>query len=72
MSVADDKWEALGPWEADPVGGTPQQLEVIDEKLHLFYVGKDASVHYLVFDPDTGNWQGKAVRVTLTGEWFLS
>ncbi|KAI1385441.1 uncharacterized protein F4822DRAFT_344320 [Hypoxylon trugodes] len=57
MSAAEKKWKAFGPLDGDPISGTPQYLEVIDDKLHLFYVEKDAGIGYLVLDPGTGKWQ---------------
>ena len=60
MSAGEDRWEAFGPLQATPTEGTPQQLEIIDDKLHLFYVGTDSSIHYSVLDAATNSWQGKA------------
>ncbi|RYO94327.1 hypothetical protein DL766_000604 [Monosporascus sp. MC13-8B] len=57
MSAGEDRWEAFGPLQAKPIEGTPQQLEIIDDKLHLFYVGTDSSIHYLVLDAATSSWQ---------------
>ncbi|KAI0836967.1 hypothetical protein F5Y06DRAFT_288220 [Hypoxylon sp. FL0890] len=64
MSVADNEWKSFGPLKGNPVLGTPQCLEVIDDKLHLFYVEKDAGIGYLVLDPDTGNWQVNLLKNT--------
>ncbi len=60
MSASSKTWNAFGPLEGDPVPGTPQCLEVIDDKLHLFYVEIDSGVSYLVHDPKTGNWTGES------------
>lgn len=62
MSVAEDKWEPFTHPEADPVAGTPQCLENIDDKMHLFYVRNDGSLRYLVLNYDTGKWQGESSR----------
>ncbi|KAI1103040.1 hypothetical protein F4804DRAFT_342806 [Jackrogersella minutella] len=64
MSAADDEWEAFGPLDGDPVLGTPQCLEVIDDKLHLFYVEIDGGIGYLVLDSATGNWQVNVLNNT--------
>lgn len=61
-SAGGGEWKALSPLEADPVVGTPQLLDVIDDKLHLFYVGKDGSIRYQVLDPMTSSWQDNALR----------
>ena len=58
MSVADNKWKTLGPFGGSPVLGTPQCLEVIDDKLHLFYVEEAVGIGYLAFD-SAGNWKGE-------------
>ncbi|KAI5462815.1 hypothetical protein BGZ63DRAFT_462195 [Mariannaea sp. PMI_226] len=57
MSVAEGEWKKLGPLKADPVTGTPICLDVIDDKLHLFYASKDSSVRYLVLNSATNDWQ---------------
>ncbi|KAI4861946.1 hypothetical protein F4820DRAFT_432084 [Hypoxylon rubiginosum] len=57
ISVDKDEWEAFGPLEGNPASGTPQCLDVINDKLHLFYVEKGGGISYLVLDPDTGDWQ---------------
>ncbi|KAI1409213.1 hypothetical protein F5Y13DRAFT_182117 [Hypoxylon sp. FL1857] len=64
MSVADNKWKSFGPLEGNPVLGTPQYLEVIDERLHLFYVEEDAGIGYLVLDPNTDNWKVNLLKKT--------
>ena len=61
MSLSENNWDKFGPLEADPVVGTPLCLETIDNKLHLFYIGKDSGVRFLVLDSDKGQWQGMAV-----------
>lgn len=60
MSASSKTWNAFGPLKGDPVPGTPQYLEVIDDKLHLFYVEIDSGVSYLIHDPKTGNWTGES------------
>lgn len=76
MGVGEAEWKTFGPLDAEPIAGTPQHLEVIDGKLHLFYVLQRGGIGYHVLDPDTGNWQGEAresshpkffVRDTLAG-----
>ncbi|KAI1136479.1 hypothetical protein F5Y05DRAFT_391421 [Hypoxylon sp. FL0543] len=57
MSIADNEWESFGPLKGSPVSGTPQHLEVIDDKLHLFYIEKDAGIGCFILDTDTGNWK---------------
>lgn len=61
MSGPEGEWKAFGPLEADPRHGTPHCLEIIDDKLHLFYIGKDANVQFTVLDADTGKWQSAKV-----------
>lgn len=63
ISVDKDEWEAFGPLEGNPASGTPQCLDVINDKLHLFYVEKGGGISYLVLDPDTGDWQGKSQNI---------
>lgn len=65
MSVADDKWEAFSPPEADPLAGSPLCLENIDDKMHLFYVGKKKDLRYLIFDPATSKWSGEVTLITM-------
>ncbi|KAG8532880.1 uncharacterized protein KY384_002758 [Bacidia gigantensis] len=62
MSAAEDKWEAFSPPEADPLAGTPLCLENIDDKMHLFYVGKNSNLRYLLFDPAIGKWQDNVLQ----------
>ncbi|KAI1371258.1 hypothetical protein F4677DRAFT_457232 [Hypoxylon crocopeplum] len=64
MNVSEDEWKTFGPLEGNPVLGTPQCLEVIDDKLYLFYVEEDAGVGFLVLDPETGDWQANLLRNT--------
>ncbi|KAH7304132.1 hypothetical protein B0I35DRAFT_484621 [Stachybotrys elegans] len=65
MSTGEGRWEEFDLPQATPMEGTPQQLGIIDEKLHLFYVGTDSTIHYTVLDTPTSNWQGdKAVPGT--------
>jgi hypothetical protein len=61
MSAGEERWEEFGPLQAEPIEGTPQQLEIVDEQLHLFYVGTDSSIHYLVLDAATRSWQADKV-----------
>lgn len=58
-SMSEDDWEVFGPLGGNPLSGTPQCLDIISEKLHLFYIEEDGSIKYLVLDSDTGDWQGK-------------
>ncbi|KAI2616848.1 hypothetical protein GGR54DRAFT_224093 [Hypoxylon sp. NC1633] len=64
MSAGEKSWSSFGPLEGNPISGTPQRLEVIDEKLHLFYVEKDAGIGYLVRDSKTGDWQANLLKNT--------
>ncbi|KAG4221756.1 hypothetical protein PC116_g29768 [Phytophthora cactorum] len=64
MNTGKDEWASFGPLKAAPVLGTPQCLEVINDKLHLFYVEKDSGISYLVFDPFTGNWKANVLQNT--------
>ncbi|KAH8887283.1 hypothetical protein GQ53DRAFT_656706, partial [Thozetella sp. PMI_491] len=64
MNVGDG-WTAFGPLEAAPMVGTPQVLDVIDDKLHLFYIGEEGGLHYLIFDQEKGTWQGEPARATM-------
>ncbi|KAI0121864.1 hypothetical protein F4814DRAFT_445816 [Daldinia grandis] len=64
MSTGENEWTSFGPLKGDPVVGTPQFLEVIDDKLHLFYVEKRSEIGYLVFNSRTGNWQAKVLENT--------
>ncbi|KAI0179867.1 hypothetical protein GGR52DRAFT_568634 [Hypoxylon sp. FL1284] len=57
MSTNDDEWEEFGPLEGSPVVGTPQCLEVMKDRLHLFYAMEDGGIGFLVSDPDMGAWQ---------------
>jgi hypothetical protein len=59
MSAGGGEWQEFGPLEASPVAGTPQLLDVVDDKLHLFYVAAGGSIHYQALDPDTSSWQGE-------------
>ncbi|KAI0380477.1 hypothetical protein F5Y04DRAFT_99022 [Hypomontagnella monticulosa] len=65
MSVADNKWKTFGPFGGSPILGTPQCLEVIDDRLHLFYIEEDAGIGYLVFD-SAGNWKANVLKNTNT------
>lgn len=56
-SMSEDDWEVFGPLGGNPLSGTPQCLDIISEKLHLFYIEEDGSIKYLVLDSDTGDWQ---------------
>ncbi|KAI0011060.1 hypothetical protein F4779DRAFT_626740 [Xylariaceae sp. FL0662B] len=62
MSVAEEEWRTFGPLDGSPVSGTPLCLDVIDEKIHLFYIEKYAGIGYLVHDPNTGNWQANLIQ----------
>ncbi|XXH01846.1 hypothetical protein Hte_008208 [Hypoxylon texense] len=62
IGTDEDEWEGFGPLEGGPAIGTPQCLDVVNDKLHLFYVEKSGGVNYLVLDPDTGNWQGNGPK----------
>ncbi|OTA96610.1 hypothetical protein M434DRAFT_392777 [Hypoxylon sp. CO27-5] len=64
MSIADNKWKSFGPLEGNPLLGTPQSLEVIDDKLHLFYVEGDAGIGYFVLDSNSGNWRANLLKNT--------
>ncbi|KAI1076034.1 hypothetical protein F5B20DRAFT_584597 [Whalleya microplaca] len=64
MSVAENEWRPFGPLDGNPVPGTPQSLDVVDDKLYLFYVEKDAGIGYLVHDSNTGNWQANSLKNT--------
>ncbi|KAI1773220.1 hypothetical protein F4818DRAFT_423645 [Hypoxylon cercidicola] len=64
MSVGEDEWETFGPLEGNPVSGTPQCLDVINGKLHLFYIEENAGVGCLVLDSDTSNWQAIILLTT--------
>ena len=70
MSLAEEEWEPFSLAEADPVAGTPLCLENIDGKMHLFYVGKDISICYLVHDPETGEWQGETTLISTTRQYM--
>lgn len=59
MSAGENEWASFGPLEGDPIVGTPQCLEIINDKLHLFYVEKGSGIGYLVFNSSTGSWQGE-------------
>ncbi|KAI2470762.1 hypothetical protein F4781DRAFT_421153 [Annulohypoxylon bovei var. microspora] len=64
MSSGEDEWKAFGPFDGDPIIGTPQCLEVIDDTVCLFYIEKDAGVGYLALDPTTGEWQANILNNT--------
>jgi hypothetical protein len=64
MTTAEGIWEPFGPLPADPIAGTPQVLDVVDNKLHLFYVGKEGSLRYLVLNDETGAWQDNVINNT--------
>ncbi|KAI1453916.1 hypothetical protein F4805DRAFT_469755 [Annulohypoxylon moriforme] len=64
MSAGEDEWKAFGPLAGDPILGTPQCLEVVDDTLYLFYVEKDAGIGYLILDPTTGEWQAHILHNT--------
>jgi hypothetical protein len=57
VSNKDGPWEVFGPLPANAALGTPLTVAVANRRLHLFYVNKDNSVHYLVYDQNTGEWQ---------------
>ncbi|KAI1468233.1 uncharacterized protein F4812DRAFT_470861 [Daldinia caldariorum] len=62
MSTDNNEWASFGPLKATPVLGTPQCLEVIDGRLHLFYLEKGSGISYLVFDPFTLNWKANVLE----------
>ncbi|KAI8963486.1 hypothetical protein F5Y11DRAFT_356292 [Daldinia sp. FL1419] len=66
-SVGDTEWTSSGPLGGNPIPGTPQCLEVIGDKLHLFYIEKDLGIGYLVFDPRTGSWKADILDNTKFG-----
>lgn len=59
MSAGEDEWKAFGPLGGNPISGTPQCLEVVEDTVYLFYVEKNAGIGYLVLDPTTEKWKGE-------------
>ncbi|KAI1798687.1 hypothetical protein F4811DRAFT_566240 [Daldinia bambusicola] len=64
MSTESNEWASFGPLKATPVLGTPQCLEVIDGRLHLFYLEKGSGISYLIFDPFTRHWKANVLENT--------
>ncbi|KAF3059215.1 cytochrome c oxidase assembly protein [Daldinia childiae] len=64
MSAGENEWTSFGPLEGDPIVGTPQCLEIINNKLHLFYVEKGSGIGYLVFNSSTGSWKASVLENT--------
>ncbi|KAI1654316.1 hypothetical protein F4813DRAFT_392822 [Daldinia decipiens] len=64
ISTGEDGWTSFGPLDGDPIVGTPQCLEIINDKLHLFYVNKGSGIGYLVFNSSTGSWKANVLENT--------
>jgi hypothetical protein len=58
VSSQNGPWELFGPLPAEAVLGTPMSVAIAYKQLHLFYMNKDSSLHYLVYDHNTGGWRG--------------
>src|SRR5690349_3164825 len=44
---------------------TAPALQVIDDRLYLFWIGTDSSIHYLIHDPETGFSQSSVHTLTV-------
>ncbi|KAI0891468.1 hypothetical protein F4806DRAFT_482644 [Annulohypoxylon nitens] len=64
MSAGEDEWKAFGPLGGNPISGTPQCLEVVEDTVYLFYVEKNAGIGYLVLDPTTEKWKASLLQNT--------
>ncbi|KAI0886935.1 uncharacterized protein GGS22DRAFT_178918 [Annulohypoxylon maeteangense] len=61
---AGEEWKAFGPLAGNPISGTPQRLEVIDDIVYLFYIEEGAGIGYLVLDLDAGVWKANVLHNT--------
>ncbi|KAI1088291.1 hypothetical protein F5B19DRAFT_486041 [Rostrohypoxylon terebratum] len=63
-SAGKDEWKAFGPLDGNPILGTPQCLEVVDDTVYLFYVEEHAGIGYLALDPSTPEWKASLLPNT--------
>jgi hypothetical protein len=61
---SNDTYESLSLPAVEAKTGTPLRLLSVENKLHLFYAGRDGNVHALIRDVESGTWTDRIFEHT--------